>query len=90
MLNHTIRNRENQCHLKSDQLLLYVRRKGGVRKNRIVKTIYLGFSFLKRRKVLFIAVPIRAVTANIGGTTIYGTLSINDYIQKQQRLVKGP
>ncbi len=48
VLNHAIYNKENQCHLRSDQLLLYIRGEGGVGKSRIVKAIYLGFSFLKK------------------------------------------
>ncbi len=34
--------------------------------------------------------PTGAVTANIGGVTIHGAVSIDDRIQKQQRLAKGP
>ncbi len=90
VLNHTIRNEKNQCHLTSDQLLLYIRGERGVGKSKIVKNIHLGFSFLKRRKELLIAAPTGAVTANNSGATIHGTLSIDDCIQKQQRLVKGP
>ncbi len=82
VLNHAIRNEENQCHLRSDQLLLYVRGKGGVGKSRIVEAIHLGFSFLKRRKELLIAAPTEAATANIGGATIHGVLSIDNHIQK--------
>ncbi len=82
VLNHAIRNKGNQCHLKSDQVLLYVRGEGGVGKSRIVKAIHLGFSFLKRRKELLIAVPIGAATANIGDATIHGALSIYNCIQK--------
>ncbi len=47
VLNHPICNKGNKCLLKSDQLLLYVRGEGGVRKSRIIKAIHLGFSFLK-------------------------------------------
>ncbi len=82
VLNHVIRNKGNQCHLRSDQLLLYVRREGGVGKSKIVKAIHLGFSVLKRRKELLIAAPTGAAAANIGGTTIHGVLSIDDCIQK--------
>ncbi len=89
MLNHAIYNERNQCHLRSDQLLLYVRGEGGVRKSKIVKAIHLRFSFLKRRKELLIAAPTRAAAANIGGATIHGALSIDDCIQNQQRLAKG-
>ncbi len=90
VLNHAICNEGNQCHLRSDQLLLYVRGEGGVGKSRIVKAIHLGFSFLKRRKELLIAAPTGAAAANIGSTTIHGSLSIDDRIQKQQCLAKGP
>ena len=70
--------------------MLYVKGKGGVSKNKIVKAIHLGFSFLKRRKKLLITAPIRAAIANISGATIYGIMSIDDCIQKQQCLAKGP
>ena len=82
MLNYAIFNKENQYHHRSDQLLLDVKGEGGVGKNRIVKAIRLGFSFLKKQKELLIAVSTRAATANIGGATIYETLSIDNYIQK--------
>ncbi len=90
VLNYAIRNEKNQCHLRNDQLLLYVRGERRVGKSRIVKSIYLGFSFLKRQKALLIAALTRAATANIGGATIHGALSIDDCIQKQQRLAIGP
>ncbi len=88
VLNHAIRNEGNQCHLRSDQLLLYVRGERGVGKNRIVKVIHLGLSFLKKRKELLIVAPTGAAAAHIGGATIHGALSIDDCIQKQQRLAK--
>lgn len=86
MLNHAILNEENQCRLRNNQLLLYVRGKKGVEKSRIVNSIHLGFTFLKRQKELLIAALTGATTANNGNTTIYESLSINDCIQKQQRL----
>ncbi len=88
VLNHAIHNEGNQCHLRSDQLLLYVRGEGGVGKSRIVKTIHLGFSFLKKRKKFLIAALTGAASANIGDVIIYGARSIDDCIQKQQRLAK--
>ncbi len=45
---------------------------------------------MKRRKKLLIAAPSSAATANIGGATIHGALSIQDRIQKQQRMPKRP
>ncbi len=82
VLNHTILNKGNQCHHRSEQLLLYVRGEGGVGKSRVVKAIHLRFSFLKRRKELLIAAPTGVAAANIGGATIHGALSIQDRIQK--------
>ena len=68
--------------------MFYVKEEERVGKNRIVKTIHLRFSFLKSQKELLIAAPIGAATANIGSATIYGALSVDDYIQKQQCLAK--
>ncbi len=39
---------------------------------------------------MFIVAPTEAATANIGGATIYGALSIDNCIPKQQHLAKGP
>lgn len=54
----------------------------GVGKSRIIKTIYLGFRFLKKQKELLIAAPTEALIANIGSATIYGALNIDNCIQK--------
>ena len=70
--------------------MLYVKGERGVGKSRIIKAIQLGFSFLKRRKELLIAALIGTAAANIGSATIHGALSIDDCIQKQHRLAKGP
>ncbi len=83
VLNHTISNERNQCHLRNDQLLVYIRRERGVEKNKIVKAIYLGFGFLKRQKKLLIVASIRVTIANISSATIHETLSIDNHIQKQ-------
>ena len=67
--------------------MLYIKGEGGVGKSRIIKAIYLGFSFLKRQKMLLIAALIGAAVANIGGAIIHEALNIDDCIQKQQRLI---
>lgn len=79
-LNYAILNKRNKCHYRSDQLLLYVREEKGVRKNRVVKAIYLEFNFLKRQTEFLIAAPTGTAAANIGRATIYGALSMNKYI----------
>lgn len=83
MLNHTIFNKENKYRYRNKQLLLYIRGKKRVEKSKIIKTIYLRFSFLKKQIKLLVAALIEAITANIDNATIYGALSIDDYIQKQ-------
>ncbi len=45
---------------------------------------------MKRQKELLIAAPTEVATANIGSATIHETLSIDNRIQKQKRLAKGP
>ena len=47
-LNQAIDNKRHQCRDKSDQFLLYVREKWGVGKSKVIKAIYLKFSFLKK------------------------------------------
>lgn len=54
-----------------------------------MKAIYLGFDFLKKKFELIIAAPTRAAVANIEGTIIYSSLSIDGYLKnKKQRIVK--
>lgn len=90
-LNHVIFNKGNQCHYKSDQLLLYIKREKGVGKNKVVRAIHLGFNYLKKQTKLLILAPTRATMAKISGATIYGALSIYDCIlNKNQYMVKGP
>lgn len=64
-LNHTIVNKKCQYQDTKDQLHFYIRKKGDVRKNRVVKAIYLGFSLLKRQFELLIIALTRIVIANI-------------------------
>lgn len=73
-----ILNKRNQCYLRSNHLLLYIKRKKKGRKSKIIKAIHLGYSFLKRQKKLLIAALIGAAGANIGDATIYGALSIDN------------
>lgn len=56
-LNHLIINKGHQCQNRSKQFLYYVKKKGGVGKNRVVKAIYLGFNFLQKRSELLIVAP---------------------------------
>lgn len=61
-----------------------MRGEGGVGKSRVVKTIYLGFSFLKKRSELVIAVLIRVATANIRNATMYSALNIDGRMKNKK------
>ena len=78
VLNYAILNKRFQCQDKSDQFLLYTRREGEVRKSRVVKVIYLGFSFLKKQSKLLIAAPTGATMANIRDAIIHRAMSIDE------------
>lgn len=84
-LNYTIVNKRRQCQDKSDQFLLYIRKKGGVGKSRVIKAIYLRFNFLKRQSELLIIAPTNAAMANIRDATIHKTLSIDKRVQSKKR-----
>lgn len=84
-LNHTIVNKRRQYQDKSDQFLLYIRKKGGVGKSRVIKAIYLRFNFLKKQSELLIIAPTDAVMANIRDATIHKTLSIDKRVQSKKR-----
>lgn len=59
--------------------MLYIK-KNRVWKNKIIKVIYLRFSFLKKQIELLITAPIKTIAANIYSVIIYKTLNIDDYI----------
>ena len=81
----------NQCSNRNQQLLLYVKGKSGVEKSWVIKTIHMGFMFLKRQQELLLAALTGAIIANISGATVHGTLSINNRVQsKKQKTVEGP
>lgn len=60
-----------------------MRGEGGIRKSKVVKAIYLGFSFFKKRSKLVIAVPTEAIVANMRGATIYGALNIDEHMKNK-------
>lgn len=60
-----------------------MRGEGGIRKSRIVKAIYLGFSFFKKRSKLVIIVSTGAIVANMRDTTIYDALSIDEHMKNK-------
>lgn len=66
-----------------------MKKEKGVKKSRVVKAIYLRFSFLKRWSELLIIALIDAGIANTRGTTIYRALNINEHLyNKKQRIIK--
>ncbi len=59
-----------------DQLLLYIRGKGGVGKSRVGHAIELGCTLLSQDSDLVITTPTDAAVDNIGGSTIHTSLAI--------------
>ena len=86
---YTITIEGNQCSNRNHQLLLYIRDEGGVGKSQVVKVIYIEFMILEKQPELLLAAPTYTAAANIGGVTVYGALSINNWVQnKKQKIVK--
>lgn len=59
-------------------MLIYIRGEGRIEKIRDVKAIEMGFAPLGRRNELVISVPTGSVTNNIGGSTVYTALGVNN------------
>lgn len=79
-LNYAIINKKRQYWDKNDQFLFYIRREERVGKSRVVKAIYLKFSFLKKQSKLLIVILTGIAIINIEGTTIHKALSINKHV----------
>lgn len=78
ILYHAIIIVGNQYSDRTQQLLLYVRGEGGVRKSRVVKTIHIGFMFLERQSELLLRVAAGTAIANMSKATVHGALSIDN------------
>lgn len=81
-MDHAIRNK-GKIYLKlNQQLLIYVRDKGRVRKRRVVKTIEIDFVLLGRRNKLVISTSISFAKNRIGGSTVYIAIRVNTQMGK--------
>lgn len=90
VLNYAISNKGCQCQDKSKQLLFHIKREKEIGKSKIVETIYLRFSFFKKRSGLLIKTLIRVASANIRSIIIFKVLSINEQVKnKKKRIIKG-
>ena len=78
IFHHAITVEGNQFSNRSQQLLLYIRVEGGVRKNRVIKGIYMRFIFLERQQELLLAAPTSAAAANISRAKVYDELSFDN------------
>lgn len=77
IFDHIIRNKDRLCVTRENQLLLYVKGEGGVRKSRIIYTLKMGFNFLNKRNELMILALTKCATEGMGGSTMHITLSIS-------------
>ncbi len=65
-----------------EQLLIYIRGKGGVGKSRVVKAIEMSFILLSRRKELEISERTGSAANGIGGSTVHTVLDVNNQVGK--------
>ncbi len=71
---------QNNCRLyirREDQLLLYVRREGGVGKTRVIYVLKIDFTLLNRRNELIILVLTGYTAEGIGGSIVYIAFNIS-------------
>lgn len=61
-------------------MLKYIKDKGGVGKNRVVKAIKIEFAPLRRRKKLVISMPTSLLANNISENIVYITLRVNNRV----------
>ena len=90
---HIMYNQATPRLEQSDQLLLVVRRKGGVGKSQVIKAIYRAYDVIGKVDQIFITAPTKAAANNISGSTLHTALGIDtrktkESIKGQQKLEK--
>ncbi len=82
ILDYAIKFKRKMFLDSGEQLLIYIRGKGGVGKSRVVKAIEMGFILLSRRKKLVISAPTSSAANGIGGNTVHTVLGVNNQAEK--------
>lgn len=77
VLDHVIQNKGRLCVTREDQLLLYARGEGGVRKSHMIHALEMGFTLLDRRNELILSALTGCAAEDIRGSTMHTALSIS-------------
>lgn len=70
----------------NQQLLIYGKSKGGVRKNKVMKAIKMEFTLLERRNELVISIFTSSVVNKIGQSKIHTAIGVNTWVEKTHKL----
>lgn len=82
ILDHVIKNKGKIYLYLDQQLLIYIKSKEEVGKNRIIKAIKISFILLSRKNKLVISMPTSSTANGIGGNIIHIILKVNNWIGK--------
>lgn len=77
ILDYAIGNKKKIYLESNQQLLIYARGEGEIRKSKIVKAIEMGFALLEKRNELVISVLTGSAANKIGGSTVYTSIEVN-------------
>lgn len=86
ILNYIVKNKRKIYLNWDQQLLIYIRDKGEIEKNRILKAIKMSFTLLSKRKKLVISAPIAFAANSIRRNIVYTTLRVNNRARKNYQV----
>lgn len=86
ILDYIVKNKERIYLDLDQQLLIYIKSKEEVGKNKVVKTIEIGFILLGRRKKLIISALTGFITNGINKSMVYTALKVNNWMGKNYRV----
>lgn len=82
ILDFIIKNKGTIYFDIDQQLLIYIKSRGGVRKSRVIKAIKIDFTLLGKRKKLVISALISSLANGIDGSIVYTALRVNNWVKK--------
>lgn len=82
ILDYTIKFQKKIYLDFEEQLLIYIRGKGGVEKSKVVKAIKMGFILVSIRKELVISAPTGFTANSIDRSIGYIALGVNNQVRK--------
>ena len=77
VFDHVIQIKRRLCIMRKDQLLLYIKGEGNVRKSCVIHVLEMRFTLLARRNELMLVALMQCAAEGIEESTVYTVLSIN-------------